>query len=51
MWSAMNDVGLAHYGKHEVFDLTAVSVLLPRLQPVDLASQWQASVVHLEQAY
>ncbi|ROI15427.1 ATP-binding cassette sub-family C member 8 [Anabarilius grahami] len=39
----MNDVGSAHYGKHEVSDLTAVTVLLPRLQPADLASWWQAS--------
>ncbi|ROI81989.1 hypothetical protein DPX16_22224 [Anabarilius grahami] len=40
----MNDVGSAHYGKHKVSDLMAVSVLLPRLQPADLASRWQGAI-------
>ncbi len=46
-----SNVGSAHCGKHEVSDLTAVSLLLPRLQQADLTSRWQASGVHLQQAY
>lgn len=42
LWSSMDNVGSANYGKHGVSNLMAVSV--------DLASRWQASVVNLEQA-
>ncbi len=34
-----------------MIDLTALLLILPRLQAATLASRWQASVVHLEQAY
>ncbi len=38
------------YREQKVSDLTSPLLFPPRLQAAPLASRWQASVVHLEQA-
>ncbi len=40
-----------HYREQKVSDLTSPLLIPPRLQAATLASRWQASIVHLEQAY
>ncbi len=40
-----------HYREQKVSDLTSPFLIPPQVQAATLASRWQASIVHLEQAY